>query len=253
MAFNFKDKAQEIAYALMRVAVYIRRRDFRARIEDMALRLLGDISEDDFEVAIKTIDAAVEFIRLGVSIYEIEVINARTLIEELSGLNSAIKQAYGFEALPEPGSFFSDSLNAAMRHISNRQSLNNTANSSMVESGFDNAAITGSKTSAINEAVVTSEEESSGLSSVSSTKIDAQNGMVSIGATIRQTAILNKIRSMTIKNPDGTMAGCRMRDLITAFPNVSERTLRNDLQRLAGQDIVQRIGNGGPASYYIVK
>jgi hypothetical protein len=58
---------------------------------------------------------------------------------------------------------------------------------------------------------------------------------------------------MTIKNDDGSLLGCRMKDLMATFPDVSERTLRNDLQRLLFQNKVDRIGSGGPASFYVIK
>lgn len=48
----------------------------------------------------------------------------------------------------------------------------------------------------------------------------------------------------------GRQAGCRMKDIIEAFPNVSERTLRYDLERLAEQGIVERVGQSGPATSY---
>jgi hypothetical protein len=44
-----------------------------------------------------------------------------------------------------------------------------------------------------------------------------------------------------------------MRDIIAAFPGVSERTIRYDLQKLCEQGIIERIGSGGPASYYRTK
>ncbi|MBI2591848.1 MAG: DeoR family transcriptional regulator, partial [Candidatus Brennerbacteria bacterium] len=69
------------------------------------------------------------------------------------------------------------------------------------------------------------------------------NGNI-VNSAIRQTAILEKIRQL----PD-----CRMKDLVVAFSEVSERTLRNDIQRLCDAGMIERIGNGGPASYYIIK
>ncbi|MBI4093292.1 MAG: DeoR family transcriptional regulator [Candidatus Kerfeldbacteria bacterium] len=44
-----------------------------------------------------------------------------------------------------------------------------------------------------------------------------------------------------------------MKDLIAEFPDVSERTIRYDLQRLLQHGSVERVGNGGPASYYVIK
>lgn len=69
------------------------------------------------------------------------------------------------------------------------------------------------------------------------------NGNV-VNAAMRQVGIIEKIRQL----PE-----CQMKDLVAAFPEVSERTLRNDLQRLSEQGLIERVGNGGPASYYKAK
>ena|SRR3989338_3254374 len=58
---------------------------------------------------------------------------------------------------------------------------------------------------------------------------------------IRQSAILEKIKN------DGS---CRMKDILHSFPENSERTLRNDLQKLCDQEMIRRIGNGGPYTFY---
>jgi len=54
----------------------------------------------------------------------------------------------------------------------------------------------------------------------------------------RQSAILEFMRQL----PDG----CRMRDLTARFPDVSERTLRNDLQTLVSEGLTERVGPQGP-------
>lgn len=60
----------------------------------------------------------------------------------------------------------------------------------------------------------------------------------------RQSAILSFIRQL----PNG----CRMKDLIRSFSSVSERTLRNDLQILISERVIERIGSQGPNSYFRV-
>lgn len=60
----------------------------------------------------------------------------------------------------------------------------------------------------------------------------------------RQKDIAEKIRQM------GT---CRMKDLQEAFPDISERTLRYDLGRLSEQGVVERLGNGGPNTFYRIR
>lgn len=61
---------------------------------------------------------------------------------------------------------------------------------------------------------------------------------------IRQAAILDRIRQKGY---------CRLKDIQESFPDSSERTLRYDLQNLIGQGLVERIGSGGPASFYRVQ
>ena len=60
----------------------------------------------------------------------------------------------------------------------------------------------------------------------------------------RHELIADKIRQL---------GNAAMRDVIAAFPDVSERTLRYDLQKLCDRQIIERIGNGGPASFYKIK
>lgn len=61
---------------------------------------------------------------------------------------------------------------------------------------------------------------------------------------LRQSAILIFIREL----PNG----CRMRDLLTKFPEVSERTLRNDLQDLNSEGLVERLGKRAHSSFRAV-
>lgn len=65
----------------------------------------------------------------------------------------------------------------------------------------------------------------------------------SLNAAIRQSAILEKIRET---------ANCQLKDLMAHFPEVSERTLRYDLQRLFSQNQIGRLGNG-PNTCYVIK
>jgi len=59
--------------------------------------------------------------------------------------------------------------------------------------------------------------------------------------TARQELILTKIREIQ---------SCKLRDLMAALPDVSERTIRNDVQALIANSLIKRVGNGGPSSYF---
>lgn len=67
-----------------------------------------------------------------------------------------------------------------------------------------------------------------------------------ISTAIRQSAILEKIRQSSNKQ-------AQLRDILAAFPEVSERTMRYDLQKLCAQGLLERVGTGGPGSYYLLK
>jgi len=63
-------------------------------------------------------------------------------------------------------------------------------------------------------------------------------------SNVRREAILSKIRQA---------GSCRLRDIQEALPDISDRTLRYDIQELMVSGEVERIGGGGPATYYRVR
>lgn len=65
-----------------------------------------------------------------------------------------------------------------------------------------------------------------------------------VNSAIRKSAIVDKIRQNKV---------CRLRDLQEVFPDASERTIRYDVQNLIEQGVLERIGNGGPATAYRLK
>lgn len=196
-------KSQEISYALIRVAAYIRRQDLRQRIEKLAFQLVEEIGLDNLEAAIKTSNAIEGLITIGKSIYEIEPTNAKVIIGELNSLTAFTRQSLGIEGVPQIESVFSkppaivEKIEEEVRISANGQ-----------ENGNGNG-----------------------------------NG---INAAIRQSAILEKIRQSGNRQ-------IQLKDIIAEFPEVSERTMRYDLQKLCNQGIIERIGNGGPGSYYALK
>mgnify|MGYP001585790836 CR=1 FL=1 len=66
----------------------------------------------------------------------------------------------------------------------------------------------------------------------------------SIKAAIRQSAILEKLRQS---------GNCRLKDIQEFLPDVSDRTLRYDLQALTEQGIIEKEGTAGLSSYYQIK
>jgi predicted HTH transcriptional regulator len=60
-------------------------------------------------------------------------------------------------------------------------------------------------------------------------------------SAIRQSAIIERIRQS---------GNCRLKDIQDILPNISERTIRYDLQTLLEQNLIERIGNAGPSVFY---
>lgn len=243
------DKAQEIAYALIRLAAYVRRKDFRSRLENLALMLVESASVTEPDAALATSASIQNIVKLLASVYEIETVNARILLGELVKFDSAMRQSFGIDVLPDISSLFS-SGNAA-----NSSASLPTGQAGSLQDGV--AELPYSSDSAMDisdEMKETRVDVDEGISAESVQHEKPQSNIVSVGSAIRQSAILDKIKVACSDVGVGVMSkGCRMKDLIAEFPDVSERTLRYDLQRLLQHGSVQRVGNGGPASYYVIK
>lgn len=62
-----------------------------------------------------------------------------------------------------------------------------------------------------------------------------------------------KDREKVILEKVGQLGNCRLKDILAALPGLSERTLRYDLQSLVSGGILERIGAGGPGTFYRLK
>ncbi|MDO8584978.1 MAG: hypothetical protein Q7R85_02545 [bacterium] len=248
---QFSDKAQEIGYALIRVAAYVRRKDFRSRLEELALALVDNVVAPEPDGILDIIAAAQNVIKLGASVYEIETVNARILLRELEGLASEIRQSFGIDKLPDLSTMFSTASPAISLQSDIAASHNVPVENNERVAAYDvDSAMPISD--GFKETSVDIADEV--IPPILQSTDKQQPGMVSVGSAIRQSAILEKIKlSSGGSSGNGIIKGCRMKDLIAEFPDVSERTLRYDLQRLLQHGAIDRLGNGGPASYYVMK
>jgi hypothetical protein len=67
---------------------------------------------------------------------------------------------------------------------------------------------------------------------------------------IRQASNDSAIRQATILARIRQSGNCRLKDIQDVLPNISERTIRYDLQTLTEQNLIERIGNAGPSVFY---
>lgn len=97
--------------------------------------------------------------------------------------------------------------------------------------------------------LVISERFNSEISELPNSNIDNYEGIDEFGkmnSEVRQLAILEKIKQFSAENGEG----CGLKELMTAFPDITDRTLRYDLQKLATQGSIVKIGNRGPSTIY---
>ena len=206
-------KAREICYALVKVAFYIKRNELRQRLEGSAFDLLQNTAEAviDAEEKIllkrvfRNIAATDALVKVGHSLYEIEPVNANVLSRELEAFNSAIRQ-FGNLSEEQPSD------------LASIQSLF----SPFPKLGFAATANTKELISVKPQSAMAEENNENGNGNTSTGLSINGNG---VNMAIRQSAVINRIKQ-------GNGNGCRLKDLLAEFPDVSERTLRYDLQRL---------------------
>jgi hypothetical protein len=203
------EKAQEIAFALIRLAGYVRRPSLRKFIENSAYQLIDDLSRQNFESAVLSIQAIRGFALLGKNLYEIEPKNYSLLENELEQLNTAIRQEYGIAESIDMRQFISTKL--PIKKAQEKKEVVDSGEILVNENEIGNEFVTTEADYSMNE---------------------------------RQDRIMSLIASQR---------KMQLRDFISAFPGVSERTLRYDLKRLFEQGRVVRQGSGGPGSFYVIK
>jgi hypothetical protein len=74
--------------------------------------------------------------------------------------------------------------------------------------------------------------------------VESESGNPAIKSEVRQSAILERIRQS---------GNCRLRDIQEVLPDLSERTIRYDLQSLVEQNLVEKVGTGGPSVFYRIR
>ncbi len=226
-------KAREITYALVRVAFYIKRSDLQIGIErgafdllEQAARVSVDPSAHTIMPALSSIAVLDALVRLAHSIYEIEPVNATILVRELDALHTAIRQAGNMEEqLPNLETFFSQNNSLPNGDRNEKEKQEDDANTERVYGASHDQR-------EADAAIADTENENR-----SSEKNQALN------IALRQSSIIETIRS-------GADASRRLKDILSEFNGVSERTIRYDLQKLCEKGAIERVGNGGPATFY---
>jgi hypothetical protein len=218
----FSKKSYEISYALFRLASAAKP-SFAESLEKQALNLLESSAKKDrlgAEVALGAIEVLVRF---GADVNLINIVNAELLTNEARELNSAIA-GLPKAATPPP------------------VNLEDIFSKNPTPADGDQFAASANEMEL--KSAICPNPESNNV---------AENSNIhgNLKSAIRQSAIFERIRQCG-NLPDGK-AGCRLKEMQELLPEVSERTLRYDLQDLVGRGLIERVGSGGPATYYRAK
>ena len=245
-----EEKARGICLALIKISVYIRRPEFRHRLEGLSFGLLEQIATHDFIGFYRTIAALEAYVRFGKTIYEIEPVNATTVMAEIAKLKELVSKVADF-SLPDMDQL-SYSGNAMISHPNLFESGNQQAGIAKdpaiaeirtIESGNRAPGKAGNITNVAGKRRPALPAIAGNNAAIAENKTGNQPVIGPDNAAVRQAAITDKIR----QSGNGTM---KFKDVAVAFPGVSERTLRYDLQRLSSQGIIERVGEGG---YYKIR
>lgn len=213
MLSNFAKKAYEICYAVFRLGDAVKNIDLRNRLESAGLDLLETSSLNDNSSLSRSLSRLEVLILFSQGIGKIGYPQSQILLREIGNLNTAIRQNNSAVAELNLEDFFQTSVSQDI------QAIPEPATPMMI----DNKA--GILIEADHSEIATGEK-------------DKEN------SAMRQSAIIDIMKQVQ---------NCRIKDLIAAFPGVSERTLRYDLQKFCEEGIIERIGLGGPGTYYQLK
>lgn len=224
-------KAYEFSYAVFRVAALVRRADLKERLERQAAMLLEKVASGDPELRpiLETLRA---LILLSEGVGEVRYVNAKVLLRELENLERMLKDRAHIKK--EQEEFDIERMFSAV--AAGKTEVEETIRKTQAERAAQKEAVTKSanefgKLTTGNSARQETRQNGNGET------LPSPNGF---GGQARAAAIYTRVQK----------GSAQLKEMLAEFGNVSERTLRYDLQRLVEQGKVERVGSGGPGTYY---
>lgn len=240
-----RTRAFHISYALIRLS-----RStpgvFSSYFESYAIDLLDRVVSRDFPASRPILESIDYFLKLAVEGEKVSQNNFELISREIESLSSEILELENAAILPNTDltgifgntSFFADAVT---------DKVIKTSKGDLTPKDKQDVESYDIPHSAQNQKPNPEEVFTQGptyIDVMPETKEDLPRETEKATWEMRQSAILDRIRQRGY---------CRLRDIEEAFAGTSERTLRYDLQHLIEQNLVERIGSGGPASFYRVK
>lgn len=210
--------AFEVAYALLRVAAYVPDSPLVKYLQSCAFDLVAATSLKDGDKVQSVIQRVESYLRLGEEMGAVHPDNVPMIVARARGIVGLMKTGESNTPAPQ----IVDLWPQAGTPVVNQKVMSNAPRR---------------PASIVRPAVKTPAKKDIAPVEI---KQEVQKDLDSVTLQ-RQTAILELIRQKT---------NCRMKDIQEELPDVSERTLRYDIHALIEKGEVERVGAGGPFSYY---
>lgn len=219
---DLNSRFRNVSTVVVKVAALTRRVEFRHRLERLAFAMLEEAAGRNFEALTATSAVLEELVTLGRAIYEIEPMNAEFLTQELRSLTAFVRESYGVVSPQDVADAWGKPTGK------------------LLADGLQNSEYVAVPRGKMPE--YKREIESAMLSGNESGKASGKiSGNADSDPAIRQLKIAETLKA--IDRP------VQMREIMSAFQGLSERTIRYDLQKLCQQGIVGKAGSG-PSTYY---
>lgn len=222
-------KAYEVSYATFRVAALVRRPDLKERLERQAAAVLEKAASGELDIH-DHLEALRALIMLAEGVGEIRYVNAKVLLRELGKLELMAKERAAAEGGVKEEEFDIEKM------------FSTPADKAEVESAIRQVQKRNEAERQVEPAKAYNSANNSASNSASETRQSGNAGENGNGnGEARASVIYSRVQR----------GNASIKDLIAEFGNgVSERTLRYDLQRLVEQGKIERVGSGGPGTYY---
>jgi hypothetical protein len=218
-------KAYEVAYALFRLAAQMQEKDFAESLRASGTAMLSAAVAEDYAAAERSLRVVECLVKFGGDVGMIGTPNVDVMTREIFVLDAAIAERKTVAKTDEVNVAEIFSKPEVMAHSAETMRVEEPATEPVPMRMEDFRAQT----------------ESQRMQREPQLQPQSQPRQPSNDSAIRQSAILTRIRQS---------GNCRLKDIQDVLPNISERTIRYDLQTLVEQNLIQRIGNAGPLVFY---
>lgn len=236
----FNQRSFEVVWAVFRVAEYVKREKMREVLENKALEYI-------YRKDLESLASLEDVVRLAVNIKEISQINGKVILREIDNLRQAIfdisahqnrtliekdpEKAPNVETIFSKPPVLASEFSKILKEVSFFDN-NHKNNPAMPLEKSGKAEVEKDKENSQNFEVV---ENNPAIANKKSGNVNSVED--------KQMAILETIKERVF---------CRLRDLIALYPEMSERTLRYNIQKLIDKGLIERVGSG-PGSFLKLK